>query len=79
MFKRHKTEPEEAPASTLHSYASTPAKPAMPGEPGPTEAAERTTCYPQDGGIPPPVLGEPRTTVYRQALPWSRRGYDTVN
>jgi len=43
------------------------------------QVVERTTCYPQDGGAPPRVVGEPRTTVYRQALPWSRRGYDTVN
>jgi len=43
------------------------------------EVVERTTCYPQDGTVPPRVAGEPRTTVYRQALPWSRRGYDTVN
>ncbi|GEM_PF-4566601 len=43
------------------------------------EVAERTTCYPQVGEAPPPVAGEPRTTVYRQAIPWTRRGYDTVN
>jgi hypothetical protein len=79
MFKRNKTEPNEPPVSALHSHASTPAKPPVPGEPGPVEAAEKTTCYPQDDGAPPPVLGVPRTTVYRQAIPWSRRGYDTVN
>jgi hypothetical protein len=43
------------------------------------EVVERTTCYPQDGQAPPRVVGEPRTTVYRQALRWTRRGYDTVN
>jgi hypothetical protein len=55
-------------------------------EPGPTtpEAIEaaadtRTTCYPQDSQPPPPVLGQPRTTVYRQAAKWNRGGYDTVN
>jgi hypothetical protein len=42
-------------------------------------AETRTTCYPKDGAAPPPVLGQPRTTVYRQALPWNRGGYDTVN
>lgn len=39
----------------------------------------RTTCYPQDGGDQPRVVGRPRTTTYRQALPWDRRGYDTIN
>jgi len=43
------------------------------------EAAEqRTTCYPKDEPAPP-VQGQPRTTVYRQALGWNRGGYDTVN
>ncbi|HEV8624755.1 MAG TPA: hypothetical protein VG034_09890 [Acidimicrobiia bacterium] len=42
-------------------------------------AEPRTTCYPQDGEAPPPVLGQPRTTVYRQALRWNRGGYDTLN
>jgi hypothetical protein len=39
----------------------------------------RTTCYPKDAEPPPPVLGRPRTTVYRQALRWNRGGYDTLN
>ncbi len=43
------------------------------------EVVERTTCYPQDGATAPRIAGEPRTTVYRQALAWTRRGYDTVN
>jgi hypothetical protein len=42
-------------------------------------AEPRTTCYPQDGEALPPVLGQPRTTVYRQALRWNRGGYDTLN
>jgi hypothetical protein len=63
MFKRKKTDDDEAPA------------PETPVE----EIVERTTCYPQDGGAPPRVAGEPRTTVYRQALPWTRRGYETIN
>ena len=43
------------------------------------EPEERTTCYPQDSQAPPPVIGEPRTTVYRQAVRWNRAGYDTLN
>ena len=39
----------------------------------------RTTCYPQDAQAPPPVVGQPRTTVYRQAMRWNRGGYDTLN
>jgi hypothetical protein len=78
MFKRHKKDTGEA-AVVAPTHGSAPAQSAEPGEPGPIEAAERTTVYPQDDGVPPPVLGEPRTTVYRQAIPWSRRGYDTVN
>lgn len=42
-------------------------------------AAPRTTCYPQDAEAPPPVVGQPRTTVYRQAVRWNRGGYDTLN
>jgi len=42
-------------------------------------AEPRTTCYPQDADAAPPVLGQPRTTVYRQGLNWNRGGYDTVN
>ena len=50
-------------------------------EPAPDDIAlvERTTCYPQDGQPPPAVVGQPRTTVYRQAVKWNRGGYDTVN
>ena len=64
MFKRKKTDAATAP-------------------PGP-EVAEavaeaRTTCYPQDAQAPPPVVGQPRTTVYRQAAKWNRGGYDTLN
>jgi hypothetical protein len=63
MFKRKKT---DEPAPIL---------------PEALEAAAdtRTTCYPQDAEPPPPVLGQPRTTVYRQAAKWNRGGYDTVN
>jgi hypothetical protein len=42
-------------------------------------AEPRTTCYPKDAEAPPPVLGQPRTTVYRQGLRWNRGGYDTLN
>ena len=42
-------------------------------------AEARTTCYPNDAEGPPPVLGQPRTTVYRQAVRWNRGGYDTLN
>ena len=63
MFKRHKPKPE----------GSEP-------DPDPTALEDtRTTCYPKDGEPPPPVVGQPRTTVYRQGLPWNRGGYDTVN
>lgn len=67
MFKRKKAEgPEAAPAELE----------------GPLEITTpdlRTTCYPQDGEAPPPVAGQPRTTVYRQSVRWNRGGYDTVN
>jgi hypothetical protein len=79
MFKRQKKETGEPEAVAPPNHGSAPAEPAEPGEPGPIEVSERTTVYPQDDGAPPPVLGVPRTTVYRQAIPWSRRGYDTVN
>jgi len=64
MFKRKKTD------------AATP-----PSDPGIDEAVAeaRTTCYPQDAQAPPPVAGQPRTTVYRQAAKWNRGGYDTLN
>lgn len=42
-------------------------------------AEQRTTCYPQDAESPPPIVGQPRTTVYRQAVRWNRGGYDTLN
>ena len=63
MFKRKKTD------------AETPLTP----EVDEAVAELRTTCYPKDGEPPPPVLGQPRTTVYRQAAKWNRGGYDTVN
>jgi len=69
MFKR-KPNPEESPV------------PEPEPEPGldrdlPAGAEPRTTCYPQDSEAPPPVVGQPRTTVYRQAVRWNRGGYDT--
>jgi len=45
----------------------------------PAGGEARTTCYPRDGEAAPPVVGRPRTTVYRQSLNWNRGGYDTVN
>jgi hypothetical protein len=63
MFKRKKTD------------AETPLTP----EVDEAVAELRTTCYPKDGDAAPPVLGQPRTTVYRQAAKWNRGGYDTVN
>ena len=42
-------------------------------------AKPRTTCYPQDPDGVAPVLGQPRTTTYRQSASWNRGGYDTVN
>jgi hypothetical protein len=69
MFKRQKPDadgPGPEPAPT-------------PREEPPEETRPRTTCYPQDGDAPPPVAGQPRTTVYRQAVRWNRGGYDTVN
>jgi len=42
-------------------------------------AEVRTTCYPRDAEAPPGVVGQPRTTVYRQAAKWNRGGYDTLN
>jgi hypothetical protein len=67
MFKRNQTEGDDAPETPIEEAVKA------------VEAVERTTCYPRDGAAPPPVAGEPRTTVYRQAIPWTRRGYDTVN
>ena len=63
MFKRKKTD------------AATPDGPEIDE----AVVATRTTCYPQDAQALPPVLGQPRTTVYRQASKWNRGGYDTVN
>jgi hypothetical protein len=60
-------------------------KKADPSAPAPAPAAleaaaePRTTCYPQDSDAPPAVVGQPRTTVYRQAASWNRGGYDSVN
>jgi hypothetical protein len=70
MFKRRKTEAGE------HVFPSQVA-PTTP--PAPATVSERTTCYPQDGDPPPAVAGQPRTTVYRQAVKWNRGGYDTLN
>ena len=72
MLKRRKTLADEQALAVEAALAVPPA---------PTEPAEdtRTTCYPQDGAPPPPVAGQPRTTVYRQAVKWNRGGYDTVN
>lgn len=44
-----------------------------------TIEVSRTTCYPQDADELPPVAGQPRTTVYRQAVRWNRGGYDATN
>jgi hypothetical protein len=65
MFKRKKTEPGR-PVSA---------------PPPPVEADDepRTTCYPQDADALPGIVGEPRTTVYRQSVRWNRGGYDTTN
>jgi hypothetical protein len=63
MFKRKKTD------------ATTPQSPEVEE----AVAERRTTCYPQDAEAPPPVVGQPRTTVYRQAARWNRGGYDTIN
>lgn len=72
MFKRKNREADEHEL-LLEAAAALP--------PAPAEMApvERTTCYPQDGQAPPPVAGQPRTTVYRQAVRWNRGGYDTLN
>jgi hypothetical protein len=80
VFKRKKTEPAP-PLPGTRPTASTPDRPPMPVAPPPAEAVAepRTTCYPQDADAPPPVLGQPRTTVYRQAVRWNRGGYDTTN
>jgi len=52
---------------------------ALSSDPAEMAAVERTTCYPQDGDAPPGGPGQPRTTVYRQAVKWNRGGYDTLN
>jgi hypothetical protein len=80
MFKRKKTEtatPVVAPRLTA-PVPDTPAA-ASAAAVAVAVAEPRTTCYPQDADAPPPVVGQPRTTVYRQALGWNRGGYDTVN
>lgn len=71
MFKRKKTEAGDS------GFRSGEAPLAVAPEKGASEP--RTTCYPQDGAPPPPVAGQPRTTVYRQAVRWNRGGYDTIN
>jgi hypothetical protein len=63
MFKHKKAEPATPPAP----------------EPDDEVAEQRTTCYPQDADAPPPIVGQPRTTVYRQSVRWNRGGYDTLN
>jgi hypothetical protein len=63
MFKRKKTEEPVPPTPEVLEAV----------------AERRTTCYPQDAEPPPPVVGQPRTTVYRQGSKWNRGGYDTVN
>ena len=63
MLKRKKTEPPSEPSPLAEEPAAEP----------------RTTCYPQDAEAPPAVVGQPRTTVYRQAVRWNRGGYDTTN
>jgi hypothetical protein len=80
MFTRKKTEPAP-PLPGPRATASAPDGPTGPVAPAPAEAVAdaRTTCYPQDAQAPPPVLGQPRTTVYRQAVRWNRGGYDTTN
>jgi hypothetical protein len=71
MFKRRNTQADEEMFS-LEAALDVPT--------ASTEAEEgRTTCYPQDGAPPPPVAGQPRTTVYRQAVKWNRGGYETIN
>jgi hypothetical protein len=77
MLKRKKTEPVGAGVFAPRPTASVPDSPAMPA--AEAVAEPRTTCYPQDAEAPPPVLGQPRTTVYRQAVRWNRGGYDTTN
>jgi hypothetical protein len=72
MFKRKKTQADEH-ERLLEAAA------ALPPAPGGTIQSERTTCYPQDGDAPPSIAGQPRTTVYRQAVRWNRGGYDTLN
>jgi hypothetical protein len=63
MFKRKKTDGPSPPTPEVDEAVAEP----------------RTTCYPKDAEAPPPVLGQPRTTVYRQAVRWNRGGYDTLN
>jgi hypothetical protein len=72
MFRRKKTHADEHEA-LLEAAA------ALPPAPAKTVQDERTTCYPKDGDAPPASAGQPRTTVYRQAVRWNRGGYDTLN
>lgn len=81
MFKRRKPQPSQpvvrSEAAPL-PVAEGAAEPSAPAEAAATPV-ERTTCYPKSGEGPPHIAGQPRTTVYRQALGWNRGGYDTVN
>jgi len=77
MFKRKKTESTAEPAFGPRPTASAPDT--LPPAPADEAAEPRTTCYPSDAAAPPAVLGQPRTTVYRQAVRWNRGGYDTTN
>lgn len=63
MFKRKHAEPTPPPIPEVSEAVAEP----------------KTTCYPKDADGPPPVVGQPRTTSYRQSASWNRGGYDTVN
>jgi hypothetical protein len=78
MFKHKKPEPTAEPVFEPRPTASAPDTPAGPS-PADAAAEPRTTCYPSDADAPPPVVGQPRTTVYRQSVRWNRGGYDTTN
>jgi hypothetical protein len=79
MFPRTKTEPTAEPVFGPRPTASAPDGPPVAPTPANEVAEGRTTCYPADAAAPPPVVGQPRTTVYRQAVRWNRGGYDTLN
>ena len=72
MFKRRKLQADEQAFLSEEALAT-------PSE-DPEETVDlRTTCYPQATDASPAAAGLPRTTVYRQSLAWSRRGYDHIN